>query len=120
MVGQLKLCPKKDANFAPKLAESLKVLDKYRKDLHDFCETKQSAEAIDQATNRLFRPLILDGLVMMQLVKNENLCQVLKEIQTAYLAAWRKKRALKLTYELPMEFIDIAVDKYAAAIQNQI
>lgn len=119
-IGLLAPCTPKTADFNPELNNSLLVLSQYSNDLREFCEAEQSVETLQASMDRLFRPLLLDGLTMMQLIKNEKLSRLLKDLQSNYLIAIKKRTSLVLKNEIPTEQIDHAVADYITLIKEQI
>jgi len=115
-IARLTPCPPKSVDFASELNDSLATLRKYGEELYEFCSILQPFGEINAARNRLFRPLVLDGLAMMGLVKNQEMSNRLTQLQAAYLAALKKRRALVLKDEMPMGKIICAIDGYADLI----
>ena len=119
-VGWLEPCLRKETDFDLHLNESLAVLLRYKDEIQNFCSILQPFEEIKSARDRLFRPLLLDGLTMMQLIGNEKMYLLQKDIQTKYLAAFRKQRAIKLEDEIPLEQIESVISGYMVLIKEQL
>lgn len=119
-VGWLVSCSEKRANWESEYNESLSVLQKYKNELRDFCEIRQTFEEIESARERLFRPLLLDGLTMMQLIKNEKMYILLKNMQSKYLNIIKKQCSVTLKDELPFELFDEVFTEYIKLINKQL
>jgi len=118
-IGQLERCNVRVADFTPYFSESIAVLEKYRGALHDFCGTQRRFDEINNAKNRLFRPLVLDGLAMMQMIGNTPMIEILVEIQTQFYAVLREKAAANLQKRLDFARIDDAISGYVDLISKQ-
>ena len=115
-IGQLERCDVQTADYAPHYKASIAVLEKYRKALFDFCKKQRSFDEIDNAKHRLFRALVLDGLVMMELIGNGDMVALLKEIQKQFFAVLREKTGANLCERLDFGLIERAIDGYIELI----
>jgi len=79
----------------------------------------QSAEALHESMNQLFRPLLLDGLTMMQLLEEEQLVLMLRDIQNRYLEQLRKNQPLRLADYMDCAMIDKAIDHIVTLINRK-
>lgn len=119
-VGRLEACTPAAADFAPVLAQSLNVLERYRRELVGFCRQLHLADALQSAMERLFRPLLLDGLTMMGLTGDADMRELLSMLQAQYLSALRKSCPLILEHELDMAGFSRAFEGYAVLIRRQM
>jgi len=69
----------------------------------------QSVDVLRESMNQLFRPLLLDGLTMMQLLEEEQLVLMLRDIQNRYLEQLRKNQPLRLADYMDCAMIDKAI-----------
>ena len=120
VVGWLEDAPIKDVDFTPFFEKSLFNLQKYRVELLAFCDIEQSVENLNAARDPLFRPIALDGLVIMELVENEKMVAMQQEIQTKLLAMLRKQEPVIPKQELPMDLIANVLDEYVVLIKEQL
>ena len=84
-VARIISCEKKSVNFKDYLIKSISALDSYNQDLKSFIECNVGREAYHNNLD-LFRPLLLDGLTMMEIAGESNLLSLMKQSQKQLLA----------------------------------
>lgn len=119
VIGHLESCITERVDIKRYLEEALENWERLRDDLHKFISNVQSPLAMKEAMNRLFRPLLLDGLSMAKLLKENELEECLTQLQKQFLAIVRKNEAVKLLGQLDSEKIDWAIDKFVNLIRLQ-
>lgn len=108
------------AQLRPRMAHSLDVLRRMRADMDAFCEEERSPEALRAKLNPLFRALLLDGIAMLELLGEAELCGELKAVQAQLMAAMRNGGAVCLKDALPMQRLHGAIETYIRLIQAQM
>ena len=96
VVGHLECCEAEEVDLLPYYEESLANWEKLRKELQQFISEIQSPQALRESMNRVFRPLLLDGLSMAKLLGEKELEECLAKLQKQFLAMIRKNEAVKL------------------------
>ena len=119
IIGWLEECPVKVVDFKPYFEKSLTVLQQYREELLAFCETRQSIENLNAAKDRLFRPIALDGLAMMELISHTEMLMMQREVQEKFIAMLRKREMVIPMQELPLDLINRVIDEYLVLIGNE-
>lgn len=120
VVGQLELCKAEAVDLKPYLEEALENWEKLRRELQQFVTAEQSSQALKESMNRLFRPLLLDGLSMAKLLKETELVALLEGLQKQFLCAVRKNEAVRLAEELDCGEIDRAIDEFVRLVENLV
>lgn len=109
------------ADFRPLLRQSLEILEQMHRDIVDFCAVPHSAEEVFAQMNPLFRPLLVDGIAMAELMDEPELQAQLTAVQHAFLAALRSgPETLTLCDCLPMDTLQSAVTIYADQIRRRL
>ena len=119
VIGYLEPCEPKAADVRTYLQESLKNWEKLRKDLLQFISQEQTPQTMKEAMNRLFRPLLLDGLSMAKLLEKKELENRLTQLQKQFLGIVRKNETVKPDSELDGEEIDEAIAAFVDMIRLQ-
>ena len=119
VVGHLEVCEAETVNIKPYLEEALVNWEKLRMELQKFVCEVQSPQTMKEAMNRLFRPLLLDGISMAKLLKENELEECLSRLQKQFLAMVRKNETVKPSEQLDSEKIDRAIDKFMSLIKLQ-
>ena len=119
-VGCLKPCAEGKAELKPYYEEALVNWEKLRTELHMFISVLQSPLALKEAMNRLFRPLLLDGISMAKLLDKKELTDCLEKLQKEFLAGVRKNEAVCLAEEFSRGELDKAVDAFVEMITLQL
>ena len=87
--------------------------------LQKFTSAVQSPQATKTAMNRLFRPLLLDGLSMAKVMKEKELEEQLASLQNQFLVMVRKNETLTPVNELDSNKIEWTIDKFMSLIRLQ-
>ena len=119
VVGYLERCQPERVDITPYLQESLDTWERLRTELQAYIAQEQSPKSLRESMNRLFRPLLLDGLTMMQLLKNEAQIHLLTDLQSKYLIALRSGQAERLADTMDPLLIDQAIDGMVTVIQKE-
>lgn len=120
VVGSLERCQPEQVDIASYLRESLDTWEQLRTELQEYIACEQTPESLRESMNRLFRPLLLDGLTMMQLAQNDSQTQLLSELQKIYLTALRRNQSVTLADTMSPAIIDRAVAGMKFVIQDRM
>ncbi|MBQ8813643.1 MAG: hypothetical protein IJZ85_04020 [Lachnospiraceae bacterium] len=120
VVGYLEPCEAKCINYASYYDEAVRTWESLRGQLHRFMDEVQSVDVLRESMNRLFRPLLLDGLTMMQLLEEEQLVLMLRDIRNRYLEQLRKNQPIRLADHLDCAMIDKAIAHIIKLISRKI
>jgi len=119
VVGYLEPCEAKCINYTSYYDEAVRTWESLRERLHRFMDEVQSVDVLRESMNQLFRPLLLDGLTMMQLLEEEQLVLMLRDIQNRYLEQLRKNQPLRLADYMDCAMIDKAIDHIVTLINRK-
>ena len=120
VIATIHSCPGRNVDFAPLLHSSCAVLAELKGKLAEFCETEKTTEALMGAMNTPFRPILLDGITMLELIGQEALAGKLREIQQEFLAAIRARKPVALAEVMQMDVLMEAMNDYIKLIQGAI
>lgn len=121
MVAILRPISPKSAPIQQRTAESLKVLDQYEKALLDTCAQSRPTGELRSLLNPLFRPLLLEGITMMELLGNQALHTKLTALQRSLLTALgSRETTLRLADHLPLSELHSAMEEYRQLISAQL
>jgi hypothetical protein len=99
----------------PLLSASLGTLERLRGDILAFCRREPEPQALREAMDPLFRPLLLDGVTMLELLGEKEVRGMLRTLQRQLLTAVREKTALRLDLAL----LEEAAEGYQALVSAE-
>ena len=105
--------------FQPLYQHSCQVLAELKEELRIFCETKHSGNEINAALNTLFRPILLDGITMLELLQRWDLVKSLRIVQKEVLEACRMEGTVLLSEWVEVDQLVEGIDSYIALIQEK-
>ncbi len=105
--------------FQPLYQHSCQVLAELKEELRTFCETKRSQNEIGAALNTLFRPILLDGITMLELLQRWDLTEPLRSVQKELLKACHMEGKVLLSEWIDMGQLMEGIDAYIALIQEK-
>ena len=105
--------------FQPLYQHSCQVLAELKEELRIFCETKHSGNEINAALNTLFRPILLDGITMLELLQRWDLVKPLRIVQKEVLEACRMEGTVLLSEWVEVDRLIEGIDSYIALIQEK-
>lgn len=120
VVGSLERCRPEQVDIVPYLRESLDTWEQLRTELQEYIACEQTPELLRESMNRLFRPLLLDGLTMMQLAQNDSQTQLLSELQRIYLTALRRNQSITLADMMSHALIDRAIAGMKSVVRDMM
>lgn len=120
VVGHLEKCEREIIDFRPRMEKSVCLWKQLRTEIHLFCGQPQSSNELFASMNRLFRPLLLDGISMMQLLGQAELTEMLQTLQGQYLNALKERTEICLADRMDMGMLDKAIDRIVGLINAQI
>ena len=119
LVGEVLLAVSEPQDFAPLLRRSAAVLRENCEELLRFASEKHDPDAYVPAMNRLFRPLLLDGITMLELAGEAELAREFTLLQGQFLAFLRGTRKEALGRALSLERLHVLAEQYASLIEKQ-
>lgn len=119
VIATLHPCPARNADIAPLLHGSCAVLMEMKEKLAAFCAIQRSTEEMMAAMNTLFRPVLLDGITMLELIGKTELASRLRMVQSEFMNAVRNGKTVALAEVMQMDVLMQAIDDYIYLIDNQ-
>ena len=95
------------------------VLRENCEELIRFASEKHAPDAYAPAMNRLFRPLLLDGITMLELAGETALAQEFTVLQGQFLSFLRGTREEPLREALSLNRLQALAEQYASLIEKQ-
>ena len=105
-----------------RMENSIAVIRRNLAEIHAVCRCEATAGQLRQRLNTLFRPLLLDGITMLQLVGETALADQFSSLQRGLLAALKQPpdKAFLLSEYLPADELTSAAERYVRLIQNEL
>ena len=119
-VGCLVRVASESRDFRPLLENSVLVFQRLREEIHAFSAREQSAASLKIAMDGLFRPVLLDGVTMLELLGEVEIADMLKDVRMEFLSAVKTGHAVILTEMLDMQRLDDAMDQYEHLLINHV
>lgn len=119
-VGCLVKTDRKPACRNELLKRSESTLMKLLDEIQIFCSDEKSVSELRSSMNTLFRPILLDGITMLDLLGRTGLGDRLRTLQGQYIRALRENKPLRLERYLDLNLLREAAQEYAALIHEQI
>ena len=91
-IGCLRRAASNNVNLHAVWEASIPVLRQNVAEIATFASTSHAPDAYMEALNRLFRPLLLDGITMLELVGETNLAERFRNLQGVLMAFLRMER----------------------------
>lgn len=107
-------------NLQPYLEKSLTTLHSLQSELTAFCSREQPPAAQQQAMETLFRPILLDGVTMLELLEEEQLASSLRTVRTQFIKAVKESRPAVLSSRLNMSLLTTVMTEYAQLIAAEM
>ena len=120
IVSALVPCRPQHLDTASLLRASVQNLSDLETAIRSFCRTSQTPQAQRAALNRLFRPLLLDGITMMELLEEDSLVQDLTGLQASLLRAMRDDRSQVLSQELDLPLLSQCIHHWQSLIRRKM
>ena len=77
-------------------------------------------EELQKSRDRLFRPLLVDGLAMMKLLEQQELAAWLETVQRQYLDVVKRNQAVRMADEMDLSMIDRSIEGIIEIIKQKI
>lgn len=107
-------------DYRPHLRNSLSVLHALREELFSFCSREQPVSNLLAARDALFRPLFLDGPVMLELLDKTELAARLRAVRRQFLTVVQGERKTLLSQNMDMPLLDSAITDYQDLIAMRL
>lgn len=122
VIATLRQTAPKTVDLHSRLENSISVIHKNLAEIRIVCNQEESVGQLRKRMNTLFRPLLLDGITMLQLIGETQLADKFTMLQNGFLTALRRKsdQHIKLGEYLSMEDVTAAVEGYIQLIRKEI
>ena len=120
MVGGVVRANPETVDIIPLLRNSIGILKDCIGEIEVFAKEEHSTQEYALAMERLFRPLLLDGITMLELAGEESLAGEFRKVQKDFLLFMRGPKTGKLMDYLSLERLHELTMEYANLIEKQI
>ncbi len=120
MVGSLQKTERHAAPRTELLRHSVCVLRMLNDEIQQFSVKEKLPVELCQSMSPLFRPILLDGITMLDLLGEAALSRKLKTVQAQLMNALKQNKPMILAQSLDLPLLTEAMTEYAALIQAQI
>ena len=100
--------------------KSVEVLARLKSDLAVFCSKERQPQELRDAMNTLFRAVLLDGITMLELIGQAELCERLRSVQREFLNVMKEGKAAVLKERIPFDVLVDVIDEYSGLIKEKI
>ncbi|MBO4618047.1 MAG: hypothetical protein J5717_11950 [Lachnospiraceae bacterium] len=118
MVGHLKEQEPQSVNLNKLREESALVIRDNISEIEAFCTITHKPKEYDEAFNKLFRALLLDGITMLELAGESKLAAEFKSIQKDFLDFMRGERTSLLADAISLDKLSKLAEQYILLIEN--
>lgn len=119
-IGLLEKVEPTPVNLRPYLERSLAALRSLQSELTAFCSQEQTPAAQQQAMETLFRPILLDGVTMLELLEEEQIASSLRTVRTQFMKTVKEAHSVTLSSHLDMSLLTNAMTEYAQLIAAEM
>lgn len=120
ILGRLQRTAPRDVDLRAVWAASIPILRQNVAEISVFASAPHSPEAYTAALNRLFRPLLLDGITMLELVGEANLAEQFRSLQGELMAFLRTERGGPLSDTLSISTLHKLEKVYEQLITKKL
>lgn len=120
VVGALERTAPTPVNYRPYLEKSVLVLQDLEREINAFCTQEQFPDSLRGSMNNLFRPILLDGMTMLELLEETEIAEPLRIIRTQLLSAIRADHPVVLHQALDMPQLNAAIVQYQKLITERM
>lgn len=120
MVATLDRITPRAVDLTDRIKASASVIRQNLSDIQVVCRREASVGTLRSKLNTLFRPLLLDGITMLDLLGEAPLAQRFTAMQRSLLQALRADTSILLGNFLPMDELTAAAEDYICLIEKQI
>ena len=109
-------------NFVDKLRDSITILQKNLEDIIELCYTKETMEVLRSQLNKLFRPLFLEGISMLNMIEETEVAKDFESLQQELLATLKQdsNHTIFLKDYISIDKLRISTEKYIGLIENVV
>lgn len=122
VIATLRQTAPKVVDLHSRLENSITVIRQNLAEIRDVCSHEESVGQLRTRMNTLFRPLLLDGITMLQLIEEKQLVDKFTMLQNGFLAALRQEpnQEIKLGEYFSIEELTAAAEDYIQLIRKEI
>ena len=118
IVGEVIPCAQRRHRMEPLLQASISVLRENCAEIERFASEVHAPDAYLPALNRLFRPLLLDGISMLELANETTLAQAFLDLQQALMGFMRGPRSNALCKSFSLDNLRDLTEAYIRLIRK--
>lgn len=120
VVGELHVTEPSSQDIAPLLTASISVIHENCAEIEAFASIIHHPDTYWPMMNKLFRPLLLDGITMLEFAGEAELARAFSSIQQDFLAFMRGPRTEEMEKRLPLKELHRRAEEYVRLIERQL
>lgn len=120
MLGFIEPCERKEAKLIPYLEQSLLNWEKLKQEIQEYMQKKAEPQELRQAMNRLFRPILVDSMAMMELLRETELAERLNILQGKFLWIVRKNETVRLCDKLDCDELRNVMEEIIRLVKRKV
>lgn len=122
IIATLEPIPPKTVDLTGRIRNSIEVIRQNLSEIQALCSREESVEQLRVRLNSLFRPLLLDGITMLELLGETILAENFRSLQRQLLDALRQpsNSVIRLGCCLSFPELETLADRYISLISREI
>ena len=120
MIATLEPITPKGADLQSRIRNSVAVIRQNLSEIQNLCSKEETVGQLRSQLNTLFRPLLLDGITMLNLLGEADLAQRFSGVQRTFLNVLRQEPSavVRLGDQIPLDELVSATESYVKLIQT--
>ncbi len=120
VIATLKPTPPREVVLRDRLILSVNVIRQNLADIRELCSREETVGTLRSKRNTLFRPLLLDGITMLNLLGKTALAERFTEVQRQFLNTLRMESSTCVTLgdHISIDALTAAAEEYVRIIQS--
>lgn len=120
VIASLKFVPPRKTDLEDRLIHSVDVIRQNLAEIRELCSRDETVGTLRSKRNTLFRPLLLDGITMLNLLGKTELAQRFVEVQRQFLNTLRMESSASVTLGdyISIDALTAAAEEYVRIIQS--
>ena len=102
------------------IKDSVTYLERYRKEVENFCQKEQSVSLLKYAMSTFFRALFLDVYSMMEIIGETKIIEQISKVRSEYLQAMKLNKSLNLSAYISLDELNSIINQYKEIVELQI
>lgn len=119
-VGRISKGAMKPMDMVLEIKDSLRVLERYKRDVIDFCEGLRLVSELRENMDKLFRVVFLQLFDMMYYISEMEIYENIKRVREEFLGAIKMDRELILKEHMDMKGFSLIIHEYERVLKGRL